>query len=73
MNFRNYDLVETYYPSYSDKDSDLMYDFLRKLGIEDEFWYESMYAKEGEYYLEWRGSEHERDSSQDCLFVWKRK
>ena len=66
---QNYEIIEVFHPSLNS--SEAMSDYITVMGFDD-FWYESMFTSDKKYYLEWRDSDHERDSSGDRLTVWKR-
>lgn len=68
-----YELVTCFFPSYSSISEKEMYSYLKKIGIEDYMTGDSFVTEDREYFLEWKDSGHERDSSNDVLYIWKKK
>jgi hypothetical protein len=69
----DYEVFKVFLPNYASENYSEMMEFLESIQMSDDFWFESIYSPDKTYYLEWIDSGHERDSSGDCLTVWKRE
>ena len=66
-----YEYHTSFFPCYSNESQKELEAFLSSIGA-DEYDYYNVYSPDKEYYIQYKSSGHERDSSGDCVTIWKR-
>lgn len=65
---KGYEYVTSFLPNYSNDNYDRMMKFFKNIGFDGE-WYVSQ--EFGDWYIEFEETGHERDSSGDCVTIWR--